>query len=60
MKAVLLALAVLLLAVPGHAAEDAAALFTQHCAACHGGDRLGAIGPALLPEARQIRVRHIE
>ncbi|MBK3775568.1 cytochrome C oxidase Cbb3 [Azospirillum brasilense] len=25
-------------------------LFAEHCAACHGGDRLGAIGPALLPE----------
>ncbi len=25
-------------------------VFTEHCAACHGGDRLGAIGPALLPE----------
>jgi cytochrome c553/WD40 repeat protein len=50
MKAVLLALAVFFLAAPVYAAEDAAALFTQHCAACHGGDRLGAIGPALLPE----------
>lgn len=26
------------------------ALYQQHCAACHGADRLGAIGPALLPE----------
>ncbi len=25
-------------------------LFTQHCASCHGKDRLGNIGPALLPE----------
>ena len=25
-------------------------LFATHCAACHGADRLGAIGPALLPE----------
>ena len=24
--------------------------YTIHCAACHGGDRLGGIGPALLPE----------
>jgi mono/diheme cytochrome c family protein/DNA-binding beta-propeller fold protein YncE len=29
---------------------DAAKLYLEHCAACHGGDRLGAIGPALLPE----------
>ena len=25
-------------------------VFQQHCAACHGDDRLGRIGPALLPE----------
>lgn len=31
-------------------APDAAKLYLEHCAACHGGDRLGAIGPALLPE----------
>ena len=27
-----------------------AQLYSQHCASCHGQDRLGAIGPALLPE----------
>jgi mono/diheme cytochrome c family protein len=32
------------------AAPDAKALFTQHCASCHGADRFGGIGPALLPE----------
>ncbi len=32
------------------AAADAPALYQQHCAACHGADRLGASGPALLPE----------
>ncbi|MBL0074954.1 MAG: c-type cytochrome [Rhodocyclaceae bacterium] len=37
-------------ASPGHAA-DAAALYQQHCAACHGSDRIGAMGPALLPES---------
>jgi DNA-binding beta-propeller fold protein YncE/cytochrome c553 len=26
-------------------------LYAEHCAACHGADRLGAIGPALLPES---------
>jgi len=31
-------------------AADAAAAFQQHCASCHGEGRLGAIGPALLPE----------
>ena len=25
-------------------------LYTQHCASCHGVDRLGQMGPALLPE----------
>jgi mono/diheme cytochrome c family protein/DNA-binding beta-propeller fold protein YncE len=30
---------------------DAAALYQQHCAACHGPQRLGAMGPALLPES---------
>lgn len=29
---------------------DAPALFVQHCARCHGVDRFGSIGPALLPE----------
>ncbi|MBK8918785.1 MAG: c-type cytochrome [Betaproteobacteria bacterium] len=31
-------------------AADAPANFKQHCAACHGADRLGGIGPALLPD----------
>jgi len=31
-------------------AEDATALFGEHCASCHGADRLGGMGPALLPE----------
>jgi DNA-binding beta-propeller fold protein YncE len=32
------------------AADPVAALYTQHCASCHGADRLGGTGPALLPE----------
>ncbi len=32
------------------AAADAAALFEQHCGECHGGDRLGRMGPALIPD----------
>ena len=32
------------------AASTAAALYQQHCAACHGPERLGGIGPALLPQ----------
>lgn len=38
----------LFLATLAHA--DAPALFAQHCARCHGADRFGNIGPALLPE----------
>ncbi len=34
----------------GRSGETAADLYAQHCAACHGADRLGGIGPALLPE----------
>ena len=29
---------------------DVAALYEQHCAACHASSRLGGMGPALLPE----------
>ena len=38
------------LTVPALAEPDAAKLFAEHCAACHGADRLGGQGPALLPE----------
>lgn len=31
-------------------AADAPANFKLHCASCHGADRLGGLGPALLPE----------
>src|SRR5262245_20509204 len=41
----------LAVAVPGSAAgADPAGLYAEHCAACHGADRLGGLGPALLPE----------
>jgi mono/diheme cytochrome c family protein/DNA-binding beta-propeller fold protein YncE len=45
-------LAALACSVPaaGEAAPDGAALYTQHCAACHGAERLGGTGPALLPQ----------
>ena len=33
------------------------ALFSEHCAACHGADRLGGTGPALIPEAL-VRIRN--
>lgn len=46
----LLILLALLAAAPAHAQSDAPALYRDHCAACHGADRLGGSGPALLPE----------
>jgi mono/diheme cytochrome c family protein/DNA-binding beta-propeller fold protein YncE len=45
------AVAVLAAAFPVFAGSpDAGALFAEHCAACHGPERLGGTGPALLPE----------
>ncbi len=40
-------------------APDAKALYQQNCASCHGPDRLGGMGPALLPENLE-RVRRPE
>ena len=42
--------AALLLPVAALAAPDVGQLYTERCASCHGADRLGGIGPALLPE----------
>lgn len=49
LTALALAIAPALLA-PARAEPDAAALYAEHCASCHGADRLGGQGPALLPE----------
>jgi len=38
---------------------DAAKLYQQHCAACHGATRTGGMGPALLPESLE-RLRPAE
>ena len=38
---------------------DAKALYQQHCATCHGEQRTGAMGPALLPESLE-RLRPAE
>jgi DNA-binding beta-propeller fold protein YncE len=43
-------LCVLLRAVSAFAAPNPEALYATHCASCHGADRLGGMGPALLPE----------
>lgn len=40
-------------------AVDARALYQQHCAMCHGEQRTGAMGPALLPESLE-RLRPAE
>jgi DNA-binding beta-propeller fold protein YncE len=37
-------------ATPGQADDATEKLYQDHCASCHGVDRLGGIGPALLPE----------
>ncbi len=44
------AAALLSLVAVARAEPDAARLFATHCAQCHGEDRLGKLGPALLPE----------
>lgn len=40
-------------------APNAAALYQQHCVACHGAQRTGGMGPALLPESLE-RLRPAE
>nr|WP_222622509.1 cytochrome D1 domain-containing protein [Ramlibacter albus] len=41
-----------LTAAAAHAQQpDAPTLFATHCAACHGAQRLGGMGPALLPQS---------
>ncbi len=43
--------ALLLMDLPASAEEpEASALYKTHCAECHGADRLGRQGPALLPQ----------
>ncbi len=37
------------IAVPPAGADTVAALYAKHCAVCHGADRFGSTGPALLP-----------
>jgi cytochrome c553 len=49
-KILLFAGLMLLLEVAVSAAPDPAPLYQQHCIACHGVDRLGGMGPALLPQ----------
>ena len=39
------------LAATAVAEPSGAALYEEHCAACHGANRLGGTGPALIPES---------
>ncbi|NNE80571.1 MAG: cytochrome C oxidase Cbb3 [Silicimonas sp.] len=50
------------LAAPLHAAPpEPEVLFATHCAVCHGDDRLGALGPALIPESlRRLKGERLE
>ena len=52
MNSVLSVAVVLWVAVTGAAAAQPqpGKIYAEHCAACHGADRLGGMGPALLPE----------
>jgi len=50
MKKTVLLAGLLTVSLAAHAAPDPAPLYQQHCVACHGVDRLGGLGPALLPQ----------
>lgn len=50
MRNSLLFAALMGLGVSAGAAPDPTPLYQQHCVACHGADRLGGMGPALLPQ----------
>ena len=49
-KALLLATTLVTGMATASDAVDTDTLYLQHCAACHGTDRLGGMGPALLPD----------
>ncbi|MBM3567373.1 MAG: cytochrome C oxidase Cbb3 [Alphaproteobacteria bacterium] len=56
-----ISLLIALLAPAALAAPDVDRLYIEHCAACHGTDRLGGLGPALLPEnLSRLRPAHAE
>ena len=50
MRALVPALLLTLAASAAMAEPDAPTLYQRHCADCHGADRLGGQGPALLPD----------
>ncbi|MFB9885826.1 nitrite reductase [Balneatrix alpica] len=61
MKTLLAVLLGLALSLSAQASQETQALYQQHCASCHNPERLGAMGPALLPEnLGRIKVKQIE
>ena len=51
----------LLTLLPVAAPADPAVLYATHCAVCHGDDRLGGLGPALIPESlRRLKGEKLE
>ena len=59
MKFIALLLGLFLAGAHAQTVTDAPALYQQHCATCHGAQRLGGMGPALLPESLE-RLRRPE
>lgn len=51
LRLTVLGLVIASMSVPADADPNPASLYLEHCAACHGQDRLGSTGPALIPEA---------
>jgi len=47
---VFLLMLVIFLSANTASGDDSPALYAKHCASCHGADRLGSIGPPLLPQ----------
>jgi DNA-binding beta-propeller fold protein YncE/cytochrome c553 len=50
LRAFLMGAALLLPAAVAHGQPSVRDLYREHCAGCHGVERLGGMGPALLPE----------
>lgn len=51
----------LLALAPLAAQSEPAVLYATHCAVCHGDDRLGSLGPALIPESlRRLKGEKLE
>ena len=50
LRFVLFFILLLLAFYPTTRGDNSDSLYQQHCAGCHGSDRLGGVGPALLPQ----------